>query len=278
MIKKITKAFIKKNLPIRKKNSSKIDGGKVLIIGGGKGLYGAGILSALAATRSGAGYVYLMSDIKKFNWLKFPDFLVEAISLTNIKKYENSVIAIGAGLGFSKKKENILKYLIKSQHQKTIVDGDALTMLSRMKSHKLPESWILTPHEGELARLLNVTSQEIKKKRLHFAKVAQEKFGCVIILKGAETLIVTKEQVYCSSSGTKALAKAGSGDVLLGMIAAFYSQKSNEENNQDIAAILGCYIHGYSSKLWIDEKNDYLSMRPLDLIDGIPKAIYKLRK
>lgn len=272
-LKKVSKAFIKRIIPKRSKLSSKIDGGKVFVIAGGKGLYGAGILSALAATRSGAGYIHFMTDLTKFPWLKFPDFILHPVQIKELRKHTDSVIAIGPGLGFSKNKEALFKFLIKNKFPKVIVDADALTMLSKMQIKSLPHTWILTPHEGELARLLDVDSKLVKKNRLHYVKVAQKKYKCIVLLKGADTLVATSDQIYIVSSGTKALAKAGSGDVLLGMIAAFYAQNSDGEK----AAILGSFIHGFSSQLWLKEGNDYLSMRPLDLIDQISKAIHALR-
>lgn len=259
---------------MRQKTSSKIDGGKVLIVGGGKGLYGAGILAALAATRSGAGYTHLMTDLSKFPWLKFPDFIVHPLLLSELKIHQDSVITMGPGLGLTKNRYRLLRYLLNKTPKKVILDGDALTILSKIKLQKLPATWILTPHEGELARLLSVDSGIIKKNRLSSVELAQKRFGCIVVLKGADTLIATPDEIYIVSSGTTALAKAGSGDVLVGMIAAFYAQKDHALE----AALLGTYIHGYASGLWLKKKNDHLSMRPVDLIEMIPKTLLKLRK
>lgn len=270
----IKKSWIKKHLPVRQKNASKIESGSVLLVAGAKGLYGAGVLCALAATRSGVGYTHLMTDLAKFSWLKFPDFIVHKFSSSFLKEHSASVIGIGPGLGLKNKKHIYLQLLIKNQIEKVVVDGDALTFLSQIKMPKIPSNWILTPHEGELARLMNVTSNEIKKERLFYVQAAQQKYGCIILLKGAETLIANQDEVFCVDSGTLALAKAGSGDVLTGMICAFYAQN----NNATEAAILGSYVHGHASKLWMDKKKDYLSMRPLDLIELIPEALYDLRK
>lgn len=271
---KTTKALIKRILPERSRISNKTDGGVVLIIGGGRGLYGAGILAALAATRSGAGYTHLMTDLKKkFPWLRYPDFILHPISLQELRKFTSAVIVIGPGLGITKSKKALLNYLITKKTPRVIVDGDAITMLSMMTVKQLPKNWILTPHEGELARLLNVESEVIKKNRLRYVCIAQKKFGCIVVLKGAETLVATNEKTFMVSSGTKALAKAGTGDVLAGMMSAFYAQK----NNALEAALLGCFIHGHSSKLWLKEGNDHLSLRPQDVIDKISSAIYQLR-
>jgi NAD(P)H-hydrate epimerase len=270
---KIDSKHIKKLIPKRSKLSSKIDGGKVLIVAGGEGLHGAGILSALAATRSGAGYTHLMTDLIKYPWVKLPDFILHKFSLGELKKNSKHVIAMGPGLGTTESKKKLLRFLIKSKTEKVILDADALTMLSTMKVKQLPSTWILTPHEGELARLLGVTSTSVKKKRVEHLNMAQKKFGCVVLLKGAESLISDGKRIQKVTSGTTALAKAGTGDVLLGMIAAFYAQGLNPVE----ATVLGTFIHGQASVDWMKKGNDHLSLRPMDLIEQIPQTILKLR-
>lgn len=270
---KIDRMHIKKMIPKRLKLSSKIDGGKVLIVAGGAEFHGAGILSALAATRSGAGYTHLMTDLIKYPWVKFPDFILHKLSLAELKKNSKHVIAMGPGLGTTESKKKLLRFLIKSNAEKVILDADALTMLSTMEVKQLPSTWILTPHEGELARLLGVTSTSVKKRREEYLLLAQKKFGCIVLLKGALSLISDGERIRKVSSGTPALAKAGTGDVLLGMIAAFYAQGLNPVE----ATVLGTFIHGQASADWMKKGNDHLSLRPMDLIEQIPKTILKLR-
>lgn len=270
---KIDSKYIKKLIPKRSKRSSKIDGGKVLIVAGGAPMHGAGILSALSATRSGAGYTHLMTDLIKYPWLKFPDFIVHKFSATELKKHKENVVAIGPGLGVSESKKKLLRFLIKRKFEKVIVDADALTMLSKMRVKKLPSTWILTPHEGELARLLGINSSAVKKDREKAIREAHKRFGCVVILKGASTLIMSQDRLYKVTSGTVALAKAGTGDVLLGAVAAMYAQGLSPED----AAIVGSFIHGKASADWIKKGKDHLSLRPMDLIEQIPKTILKLR-
>lgn len=215
-----------------------------------------------------------MTDLKNYPWIDYPDFIVHTYSLAYLKNHTESVIGIGPGMGMTLQKKKILVHLIKNKFPKVVVDGDALTLLSKMTVNKLPATWILTPHEGELARLLKTTSKKVKNNRLHYVLAAQKKYGCIVILKGAETLVADHQEVLLVNSGTKALAKAGSGDVLVGMISAFYAQGLSPVD----AACAGCFIHGHASRLWLKEKNDYLSMRPMDLIEKIPKSLYQLRK
>lgn len=267
---------MKKLLPIRTRFSNKTDGGKVLIIGGGKGFYGAGILASLAATRSGAGYTHLMTELSKFPWAKFPDFILHPIKISELKNKTDYSIGIGPGLGIQKSKLNLINYLIKNNFKKVVVDADALTLIAKHNLAPLPSSWILTPHEGELARLLKVKPSKVKANREEAIKLAYKTFKCTILLKGYETLVISPESKKISTikSGTPALSKAGTGDVLLGLIAALRAQGLTALD----ACVLGGYIHGKAAESWEAEGNDQLSLRPTDLLEKIPKVIYQIRK
>jgi NAD(P)H-hydrate epimerase len=266
---------LKNLLPKRTKLSNKTDAGKVLIIGGGAGLFGAGILSALAATKTGAGYTHLMTDLAKFPWIKFPDFIVHPLKVSELKNKVDYSIGIGPGLGIHDKNKKLLDYLIKQQFTKVTADADALTIIASFNLSPLPPTWILTPHEGELARLLNVKSNLIKNNREKYLQLAVEKYQCTILLKGHKTLIQGPEnkKIISVSSGTPALSKAGTGDVLLGMIAAFRAQGLSPLE----ACYLAAHIHGVASNIWEEEGQDYLSLRPTDLIDRLPQIIKSLR-
>jgi NAD(P)H-hydrate epimerase len=267
-MKKISPKIVLKLIPKRKKNSNKTDFGSVLIIGGAKGLYGAGVLSALAATRSGAGYTHLMSDLSNFNFQKYPDFIVHPLAMSELKKMKNYTVAIGPGLGKNKNKEAYLKYLYKNKIENVVIDADGLNLIAQMNLHPLPSSWILTPHEGELARLLKTTSKKIKEKRKESLVRAHQKFKCHIILKGADTLMIDEsKEIYITNIGTPALAKAGTGDVLLGILAAMKAQKLSSRD----AMIVATYIHGWCARLWQKEGNNQRSLRPLDLIERLSK-------
>ncbi len=273
----IQRQFVKSKLPKRSKLSNKTDGGKVFIFAGSKGFLGAGLLSALACMRSGAGYTHLCSDIKKFPWIKYPDLIVHNLDikiLKNILKLDpDQTLALGPGLGVNLKTSKMIKVLLKKKATRVLLDAGALTELAKIKISQIPPFWILTPHEGELARLLNVKSSEIKKDRIHYLQKAHEKYGCVILLKGFETLIIGESGISKIKNGEVALAKAGSGDVLFGILAAFYAQGLSAEH----AAILASYIHNHAAHLFMKEGNDHLSLRPKDLIDLIPKAILEIR-
>jgi NAD(P)H-hydrate epimerase len=135
---------------------------------------------------------------------------------------------------------------------------------------KLNSNWILTPHEGELARLLKVNSILVKKNRLKYALQLHEKYGCHILLKGPECILIDDQgNAFSTKFGNSALAKAGTGDVLTGIIAAQLNLKLNSLK----AMIVGNYIHGQAANKYIKMGNNERSLRPTDLIDLIPKII-----
>ena len=154
-----------------------------------------------------------------------------------------------------------------------VLDAEALNALASRKAIRLPQNWIMTPHEAELARLMGVTSQDIQKRRQYFVKLAQKKWGCVILLKGHQTLIASADKIFQIQSGNAALAKAGTGDVLTGMILAFLSQKLEPLQ----AASLAAFIHGRIADQWLKNKKDVLSLTASDLIDQLPEELYKIR-
>lgn len=262
---RITKNDLPALLPKRSKFAHKQTSGKCLIIAGSQGLWGASILCGLAAYRVGAGYVYLPDKTKYLNL--YPDFVSVKISTTlNLEPF--SAVAMGPGLKPTAEIKKIFQHLKINFKKSVVLDAGILSLIKR-----LPPNWIITPHEGELAKLLNTTADKIRTDRLKSAKLAQKKFGGIVILKGHHTLIVSAKNIYEINSGNKALAKAGTGDVLTGMIAGFLSQGLKPLN----ACVLACGLHGHIADCWVKEK-DFLSFMATDLIDLIPKTIFSLRK
>ena len=263
-------------LPQRMKHDNKSTAGKSLIIGGSKGMGGAAILAAKSATCVGSGYTSLFTDLPKSYYLNMPEFLINPISKNlNKKNIKNSAVAIGPGLGVSVKTKKHLLRLISFQHESVVVDADALTCLSKIKKKiRLPPTWIYTPHIGELARLLNTTSNKIQSNPLKYAIQAQNKLGGVILLKGANTWIVDKTRIYLNSNGRPSLAKAGTGDVLTGLIVGLRAQGLSAFE----AAWLGAFIHGQASQDFHKLGNDDLSLTPLKLIEQISKTLLKIRR
>lgn len=230
-------------------------------------MWGAAVLSAAAAARSGSGYVYIFDFKAKNSISKTPDYLFIK-RIKNISQF--NAIAIGPGLSSQVYIRSWLKKI--KTHSSVVVDASALDCLAKLR-FKLPSTWILTPHEGELARMLGVSSKVIRANREKYILIAQKKFGCIVLLKGHTTLIADGKTVYQIKSGNAALAKAGTGDVLTGMITGFLSQGLRPVN----AAALAAFSHGYMADRWVKSGNDILSLLASDLVALLPQSLRQIR-
>ncbi len=256
------------DLPTRNYQDNKTRGGKCLVIAGSKGLYGAAILTSLAASRTGAGYTYLISS-GKIPIARHPDFLL----ITGRPKFSDfQAIAIGPGYQDQKKIKNYLQSMRTLKIKNAVLDAEAMNVLAA-SNKKLPKTWIITPHEGELSRILKISAQTIRNDRKKYIVAAQKKLGCIVLLKGYRTLIADGTSLWEIQSGNPALAKAGTGDVLTGMIAGFLSQGLSPLSSAQLAT----YIHGFIADNWIKSGKDIISLMASDIIELIPKALFKVR-
>lgn len=271
-IKKFTLQNAQRLLPKRKKKDNKSTAGRSLIIAGSKGMFGAAVLAASAASRVGSGYVIVMTDVAKFPTVRNPDFLILDWK-KKIPIFPPSAICIGPGLGKTSTAKKNLKQLFKKQPPHVVIDADALNLCSELEYYSFPSTWIATPHDGELARLLKISSEWIKKNRIQALKKAQHKLGCIVLLKGHKTLIYDGQNMIEIQSGNASLAKAGTGDVLSGMITGFLAQGLSPL----LAASMGAYIHGRTADDWIRSGNDILSLMASDLVRDLPRTLFKIR-
>lgn len=261
----IKKRDLPRLIPKRAEDAHKQAGGKCLIIAGSEGMWGACYLCARSATRIGAGYVYLSADTK--NLTEHPDFVSSKIT-AHMDLSEYSAIAFGPGLKIDSLYEKVFHHIERAFKKPVVIDAGGLPLIKKLK-----DNWLITPHEGELSKLLQVPCSEIHANRKKYIKLAQEKYGGIIVLKGPHTLIATDHLIYEIQTGNKALAKAGTGDVLTGMIVGLLSQGLEPAD----AAILAVGLHGHMADGWVKEK-DYLSLMASDLIAELPRALFKLRK
>ncbi len=212
----------------RNTDSHKAQFGRVGILGGDTGFSGAIILAGQAALRTGAGLVTLLSRLSHAAVLNLaqPELMVAAIETTQeFKEFlpKIDVLAIGPGMGQSAWAENLF---LESLHCSLpmILDADALNLLAKYPHRR--DDWILTPHPGEAARLLNTNSQNIQDNRESSVRNLQEKFGGIVVLKGHETLICDEsQQIWICTDGNPWMATPGMGDALTGIITGFVAQK-----------------------------------------------------
>jgi NAD(P)H-hydrate epimerase len=190
----------------------------VLVVGGSVGMAGAVTLAATAALRADAGYVTVCSEVEPqlLEAVKRP--LGDAVEAAP----RHRALGIGPGLGRSPEKQALVRRLLEETDLPAVVDADALFGLEPFV-REAPT--VLTPHAGELARLLDRDSEWVDAHRLEAVRTAAERFECVCLLKGADTLVATPgEGVLVSRLEHPSLATAGTGDVLTGVVAAFLAK------------------------------------------------------
>ena len=226
----------------RKRTFHKGDAGYVLVVGGNSGFSGATVLSGLAALRTGAGLVSIAAHPESVTAIRSaqPELMVHPIhAASEIEPlFERAaVIIVGPGLGQDTWAQSLLKAVLKTD-KPLVVDADALNLLAKSPEHS--DNWVLTPHPGEAARMLDKTAKNIQQARLHNARSLQDKFGGVVVLKGANSLITTSDDVpTVCAEGNPGMATAGMGDVLAGVIASLIAQGIPQLE----ATKLGVWLH-----------------------------------
>ncbi len=270
-----TRAQARARLPRRDRYSHKAKAGRALVIAGSRAYRGAAVLSATAAARVGAGYVSLLGELGSFSVVRHPDFLVIGTGPSQLRRTKFSAVAIGPGLGVTVRTRRYLEELERLGVERVVVDADALTVKSREREPRpFPPTWISTPHEGELARLLGVTAEAIHADRARFARLGQRRLGGIVVLKGHHTLVATGTRLYRVRSGNGSLAKAGTGDVLTGLLVGLLAQGLASLD----AARLGVYLHGFLADEWVRAGNDPLALMASDLVERLPRGLARLRK
>lgn len=262
-------------MPTRKQNSNKGTFGKVLNFAGSKNYIGAAYLSTVSILKTGAGFVALASEkeiIRSVSTL-LPEavYLSRSEGLRNIKQY--STILLGCGLGLQAASRKLFKDVIKQLQKETIpvvIDADGLNILAKTNI-KLPQNTIITPHPLEAARLLECKLEDILSDLEGTAKKLAKKYDCVAVLKTHRTIICEGEKIFVNQHGNSALAKAGSGDVLAGIIAGLLAQKMNLFE----AAKLGVYLHSRTGEIASEELSEY-SVLASDLPKFLHKAIKEI--
>lgn len=237
-------------LPVRALNANKGDNGKVLVIAGDVGMGGAAIICGRGALRTGSGLVKVATARENFAPLLSNQAELMTVDLDDLNAVRKAiawadVVAVGPGLGVTEKSAAILSILDDNEDKVFVYDADALNLLAHYEQNYYKENRVITPHPGEAARLLGCTVDEVNSDRLLACYKLWQKYGGVVLLKGAGTIICNGQRLTIINDGSPALAVGGSGDLLTGVIVSLLGQGLENE----IATIVGAAIHARAGKL-----------------------------
>ncbi|HEY4359325.1 MAG TPA: NAD(P)H-hydrate dehydratase [Bryobacteraceae bacterium] len=245
----------------RKRDSHKGDFGHVLVVGGTPGKSGAAAMSGLAALRMGAGLVSVTSPAATN---VAPELMTETLEDFSLKR--KTVVAVGPGLGVNRE---LVRRVVDGATVPVVIDADGLNSLAGSDFNGRGEQTILTPHPGEMARLLG----RAVKDRLEDAREYATDHKVCLVLKGHRTLIAMPDgQVYINLSGSPAMAKGGTGDILTGMIAGMVAQFPERISEAVRAAV---WLHGRSGELAAEELTERCVLAT-DLLKFLPAAIREI--
>lgn len=272
----LTRKYISSLLPKRPKDANKGTFGKVLVIAGSRSYPGAAYLACAAAYRVGAGLVTLATIplVQNIVSKKLPEVTFLLTSEIDKKMLDYDVILLGPGIGQEKETIRVVEQLTKAELLEMVIDADGLNILSRIDGwwEKLKTNCVLTPHLGEMARLSGLSVDAIQSEKVEVAQRFAKKWRQVVVLKGASTVITSPSgEVRISPFANPALATAGTGDVLAGIIAGFIAQGLDLFD----AACCAVFIHGLVAEE-ISKKIGESGMLASDLLPVIPKVIKNL--
>ncbi len=262
-------------LPGRISDSNKGTYGKLLIFAGSYNMAGAAAFSAKAAYRSGAGLVRVVTDCENREIIQ--TLVPEAILATYDAKTDMDefaaeqlewadAVVLGPGIGRSRQSEDMVRCVLREVRVPCLLDADALNIISDHLEwlDRAGSDITVTPHPGEMARLLAASVEEVKGSLLSCAEEFTERFGTVTVLKDARTVICTPEGTWINNTGNNGMATAGSGDVLTGIIGALLGQGADSEK----ASVLGVMIHGMAGDAAAMHTGK-TSLMASDIIEGL---------
>ena len=268
----------------RPPGAHKGDFGHVLVIGGSRGKTGAAAMAGMAALRAGAGLVTVASAGSALPVIAShaPELMTEALPETeeggisaqaaapdrlSRLLHLKDVVALGPGLGNQPETVEMVRNLVISVPQPLVIDADGLNALAGCDFRGV--NFILTPHPGEMARLCGKKTAEIQADRVGSARAYATERNLTLVLKGQRTLIAFPDgRVWVNPTGTPAMATAGSGDILTGLIAGLLAQAPREPEAAIAAAV---YLHGLAGELGAEELGER-SLLATDLLDYLPEA------
>lgn len=280
----LEKAEYRKLLPERPEDSNKGNFGKLLIIAGSKGMAGAAYLNAMSAYMAGAGLVQIYTPEE--NRAILQNLLPEAIittydlydqgQLIRLLKWADTV-CIGSGIGTTDKSRKILRTTLEYVQVPCLIDADGLNLIAQHQKYMndtILENLVITPHMKEMSRLLGTDVEDLKNRRIELLDEFISSYPVICILKDARTLVAAPDvPMYINLSGNASMAKAGSGDVLAGIVAGLMAQGMTSHD----ASVLGTYLHGKAGDYARRKKGAY-SVMARDLIEYLADVFRELEE
>jgi NAD(P)H-hydrate epimerase len=257
--------LILNRVPVRGDHDNKYTAGSVLVVGGSHGMTGAAALCARAAFRADAGYVAIAAPAESIP-------ILETLVLEAVKRPLDEVfdavgragaLAIGPGLGRGDGQKALVRRLLEETDLPAVVDADALFGLQPFRR---TAPTVLTPHSGELGRLLGVESRWVDEHRLEALERAVERFDCVVVLKGSGTLVGAPGQGALVCRGWRTLATAGTGDVLGGIVGSFLSKRMDAR----LAAAAAVTAHTEAARR-VDQQEGLVAS---DVVEALPRVLH----
>jgi len=273
----------------RRSDAHKGHTGHLLVIAGSPGKTGAAAMTATSAMRAGAGLVtlgipdslnpVLEAQVMEAMTNPLPETVKGILGEASFNRImdllsDKECLAIGPGIGTAPETKTLFQHLLQENTKPMVIDADGLNILAGHTEilKDLDTPIVLTPHPGEMARLMSTTAAEVQKDRIKYARDFAKKFNVHVVLKGAGTVVAHPDgRVFINPTGNPGMASGGMGDVLTGVIAGFIAQGHSPE----LAAHAGVYLHGVAADSLAKNKGPF-GYLATDVMNTLPKAIKKL--
>ena len=284
----LTRSEVGRLVRARQPEAHKGDFGHLLVLAGARGKSGAALLSASAALRCGTGLVTLAGPHSLIPI--FSAVLLEAMTAAQPERADGGLklgarrlrsalegktgAVFGPGVGVSAETKRIAEWLLTHSRVPLLIDADGLNCVAAdptvLKAARVPV--VLTPHPGEMARLVRTSTQDVQARRLDVARSVAEKTGCYVVLKGARSLVADPDGRVCiNPTGNPGMASGGMGDVLSGVIGGLLAQGYPPYD----ACRLGTFLHGAAADTWVRARGE-AGLLARDVIDGLPETLRSL--
>ena len=260
----------------RPRGANKGTFGHVHVIGGGPGKGGAAAMAGAAALRAGSGLVTVATNPRERSTVTtlMPELMTATWSDRIGQIDAHHVLAVGPGLGHTEEAEDLARKLFNSAPTPMVADADALNALALTPFHGSGRFRVLTPHPGEMSRLTGASVADVQSNRVDIARRFAKQRACVVVLKGERTVIALPDgRVYVNPTGTPAMATAGSGDILTGIIAGLLAQFPERHEESVLAAV---WLHGRAGEIGALELGE-MGFSAMDLLRYLPQAIRSAR-